>query len=529
MAQAIIARTQGDEYQARWFWMNVCRMFDDRSKVIRVTYEQENVKSFDDLGVFYKEGMQDEDGNPLTADYTQVKFHVTAAGAITWQGMTDPAFINASSISLLQRLKNAQQRYTTQGLGSRFYLYTPWSVHPDDLLASIWSQSDGRILWSKLAEGGPRSKMGKVRSAWQEHLGITTDEELQIILRPLRIHNGPGLHALGETLNLRLQVAGLLSVEEGCLIHPYDELTRKLLASGRTSFTKAGIEQICKQEKLWRGHSVIENGAYRMGIRSFLRWAEHLEDETDEMLCLLSSFNGRRPLSPDLWSITIFPQVEHFLSKMQRGQQFYHLHLHAHSSVAFAAGYCLDSKAGINVVPVQSTFSGPSIWRPANNPGIEIYPTWRFTQECLSGTGKEVALVIGVTHPIIQDVVTYLAQALPQIGRVISCVVSSGIGSSTILDGTHAKLLAQQLSLSLKELRTYEERQAILHLFTAAPNGFLFFLGQHARSFGRCVFYEYSFDGSLQSAYEPSLLFPPFPQHQLNVCIQSTLEYEGTE
>jgi hypothetical protein len=137
MAQAIVAREQGDEYQARWFWMNVCRMFDNRSKVIRVIYEQENVKSFDDLGVFYKEGMQDENGNPLTADYTQVKFHVTAAGAITWQGMTDPAFINASSISLLQRLKNAQQQYAPQGVGSRFSLYTPWSVHPDDLLASI--------------------------------------------------------------------------------------------------------------------------------------------------------------------------------------------------------------------------------------------------------------------------------------------------------------------------------------------------------------------------------------------------------
>ena len=53
MAQAIVARNQGDEYQARWFWMNVCRLFEDRTKVFRVTYEQHNIKSFDDIAVSY--------------------------------------------------------------------------------------------------------------------------------------------------------------------------------------------------------------------------------------------------------------------------------------------------------------------------------------------------------------------------------------------------------------------------------------------------------------------------------------------
>jgi hypothetical protein len=33
--------------------------------------------------------------------------------------------------------------------------------------------------------------------------------------------------------------------------------------------------------------------AYQVGIRSFLRWAENLEDETDAMLDLLRWFDGR--------------------------------------------------------------------------------------------------------------------------------------------------------------------------------------------------------------------------------------------
>jgi hypothetical protein len=509
VAKAIIARNQGDDYQARWFWINVCRLFEDRSKVLRVTYEQNNVKSFDDIAVSYRAGMIDEERLPLVADYYQVKFHVTAAGSITWQGMMDPAFINASSVSLLQRLKNAQQRHAPGGTGARFYLFTPWSTDPGNVLASVVSGADGRILLERLADGGSRSRMGKVRAAWREHLAVETDKELFSILRPLRLHHGPPLQELREVLNVRLQLAGLTPVEAGSLIHPYDELTRKLLQSGRTSFNRTDIEQLCKHEKLWRGHTNVEHGAYRKGIRSFFRWAESLEDETDDMLCLLSCFDGRQPLSPDLWHTDVFPQVGRFLSTMRRGQQYYHLHLHTHSSVAFAAGYCLDSKSGIDVVPVQSTPAGPAIWRPAIHPSPDAYPSWVCTLERLPGTGSDVALALGLTHTITRDVITYAARALPQVGRVISCAVSPGPSSSAIQDGTHAKLLAQQLSTYLKGERSDEERQETLHLFAAAPNGFLFFLGQHARSFGRCVLYEYNFDTSEPGAYESSLVFPP--------------------
>lgn len=91
MAKAIAARTQGDDYQARWFWYEACRLFLEHTHVERVVYEDENIKSLDDVAVYYCDGMIDEYGHPLQADYYQVKFHVTAAGAFTWQSMMDPA------------------------------------------------------------------------------------------------------------------------------------------------------------------------------------------------------------------------------------------------------------------------------------------------------------------------------------------------------------------------------------------------------------------------------------------------------
>ena len=103
MAKSVVARQQGDDYQARWFWIQVCRLFEERSKVASVTYESEAPKSFDDVTVAYSSGRCDEEGNPLYADFYQVKFHVTQEGALTYESLMDPKFVNATSVSLLER------------------------------------------------------------------------------------------------------------------------------------------------------------------------------------------------------------------------------------------------------------------------------------------------------------------------------------------------------------------------------------------------------------------------------------------
>jgi hypothetical protein len=56
-----------------------------------------------------------------------------------------------------------------------------------------------------------------------------------------------------------------------------------------------------------------EPEAYQVGIRSFLRWAEHLEDETHAMLSLLQYFEGREIKSRELWQSQVFPEIENFI------------------------------------------------------------------------------------------------------------------------------------------------------------------------------------------------------------------------
>lgn len=508
MARAIAARNQEDDYQARWFWCQACRLFDTHTKVVRVAYKANNVKSFDDIVVYF-DGMIDEEGNNLHAEYFQVKFHVASAGALTWKSLIDPSFINATSVSLLQRLKYAQEKYAPNGTESHFILYSPWQIHPDDLLAGIYSETDGKLDWHRLSDGGARSKFGKIRSAWREHLGIETDEELRTILRPLRIRQGRTLAELGESLNDKLCRAGLQVVDEGCLCHPYDDLIRKLLQCGRTEFTRAEIIDICKREKLWMGESTIESNDYQVGIRSFLRWTENLEDDTDEMLDLLRWFDGRNIRSPELWQQQVYPSIESFLTTKLRPSQRCDLHLHAHGSIAFAVGYCLDSKSGIDAAVVQSTRSAREIWRPSLQLDSTKYPSWEFVSKPISEDGTDVALALCVTHQVTSDVQIYIEREKLPVSRILTCTPPSGPGPRSILDADNAKLLAEQLSAHLKKNRTNVERQGKLHIFVAAPNALMFFIGQVARSFGSCVLYEYDFDKNLPGAYQPSLTFPP--------------------
>ena len=212
MANAVISRNQGDEYQARYFWIEACRLFQAHSKVGRVAYELDEPRAFDDVGVFYSQPIRDERGDEIDADYYQIKYHVTQNGAFTCDSLIEPAFINASGVALLQRLHNAQQRFAPTGRGCRFTILTPWIIQPDDPLASLVSNNRGQLRLDRLYDGtGLRGAMGQVRYKWCKHLGLASEDDLAVVLNPLRIEAGYwGLDRLNDLLNDRLAVASNL-------------------------------------------------------------------------------------------------------------------------------------------------------------------------------------------------------------------------------------------------------------------------------------------------------------------------------
>jgi hypothetical protein len=505
MAKKIVARQQGDDYQARWFWLQACSLLDDFSWVERVVYEDVKLKSFDDVAVYYRSGYTDKKDIPLDAVFYQVKFHVTSAGALTAESLCNPAFIGAKTCSLLQRMKNAHDHCYTNSVKHRLVLYTPWSIHPDDPLAGIHSLSDGSIRWETLATGRERSELGILRKRWREHLGLHSDDELRQVLANVRIKQGPTLDDLGRSLNWRLEAKGLKPVAENSLSHPYDELTRKILAENMNELTAKSMLEICGREGLVvKTPTRPANNVTSLGIRSFLRWAEDLQNQTQFMLCLSHHFSGREIKNRDDWNTAIPNSLATFLQHhITRGGSYW-LHLDTHSSIAYLAGHLLPEKIGVNIEVVQHSGGGTSFWSFSS--GQETSSgLWEFVEETCHQGAVESALVIGLTHNIRDNVVHYIQESLPSVGRIIVALPAGGPSSASVQDGAHAEELANQLTRYLRSKGISINAENRVHIFFAAPNGFVFCLGRKMQSFPHWTLYEYDFGSGVIGAYSPSI------------------------
>ena len=124
MAQAIVARRDGDTFQARMFWDRAARLLDEHGAITKVGFEK-GPKSFDDIWVEYgsDSGPSDQNGERLRRVHIQCKWHSTP-NTFGYIELTDPEFINANSVSFLQRARNAQLEFAPDGTGIRFQLLT---------------------------------------------------------------------------------------------------------------------------------------------------------------------------------------------------------------------------------------------------------------------------------------------------------------------------------------------------------------------------------------------------------------------
>lgn len=506
MSRSVAAINQGGEYQALLFWLEAARLFMPYTPVGRVGYEHQTVRSFDDVVVLYSRPVLDEWGDPVSADYYQSKFHVTYNGAFTYSNLIDPEFISAETVSLLQRLHDARLGHAADGMGARFYITSPWNIDHNDPLGKIVSGTNGELRLDKLFP--PGRGLARVRKAWRRHLNIDSDDELRLTLRPFRIWAGAlPLDLLRRMVNAQLQVAGFRPMQNDARVFQYTELIRRLHTEGRTLFTQADLRAAAERENLWLGAPDPDEAA-PIGIRSFLRRAEYMEDQTERMLCLAKYFNGRDISDARRWQENIYPEVSGFLRAATTRSVAYHLYLEAHNSIAFAAGYELDR--GVDVSPVQSTERGRVMWLPRGDRPTAPDDLWEVVETGTenSSAGKAVAVAIGVTHDIIEDVRLFVRQNLPEVGRIIYCAVRPTPSKTAVRDADHGIQLIEQAAAIIQR-RTPEERHARLHIFASAPNALVFWLGQRARGFGPTVVYEYDFERNTPGGYTPGMEFPP--------------------
>jgi len=250
-----------------------------------------------------------------------------------------------------------------------------------------------------------------------------------------------------------------------------------------------------------------------LGIRSFVEskdyrlaeWAIQLNETTERFLPLEEHFQGRFIRGPEEWNNALLPQLDEFLSDAVHQHRPLVLCLAAHATVAFAAGYFFHTKEDTPLSLLQMTAGKPFRWS-AGQGAVPEGPLWQpFVEESLDTKSQDVAVAVEITQSTSEAVKTYIEKSGISIGWFVSARIAGEPGKIRVESGAHAFQLAWQLHQWLKD-HTGDRSSRRLHLFISAPNGFVFFFGQLARSLGPLCLYEYDFEVARHGTYEQSLL-----------------------
>jgi len=501
MTNAVAVRKQGDDFQARLFWLHAASLLVPNGTVKRVGYET-GPKAFDDVLIEYEAARapQDHRGRPILRDHLQSKWHVRG-GEFGYADLLDPVFINASAVSLLQRAHEAQQRHAPLGEGARFKLVTNWRVNIKDPLIKLVLAQTHALDLDKLFDGTTdASAMGRLRKAWREHLGLD-DQALALVIRTLgitlRLESGEELR---ERLNDRFAAVGLIKVTSDEAGFFYDDLIAKLHAQGRKEFDRVSFRELCETERLFDKDR--ERNPVTVGVRSFMHPIDNIEARCDQALNLVPHFDGRYIRDEADWNNRLLPELRSFVIDAARETDELRLVLDAHASLAFGVGAILNVKSGKRIAIEQRT-GGRRFWSTDDMPADSTWPLMTFEGEVI-GAGEEMAVAIGLTHDICPQVKTYL-KSNAAIGRLLHARPAGGASQSSVHGGRHATMLAEAIVAKIRSAGTEAPRQGALHLFIAAPNGFSFFLGQNQPALGPCIVYEFDFDGKRGGSYSPGM------------------------
>lgn len=504
MADAVVPRWHGDNYQARVFWENAVNLLHPASCVVEVSFEANGPKAFDDVVVRYDPPVARSGPVRVPADYHQVKWHVEYGGRFGFEDLIEPAFIGAKLHSILERL---QQAKATAPAGSCFSFITTYRIKDNDPLAVLISGTDKSLLVEKLFDGTKtdKSRMGGVRKLWREHLKLGTDEELRTVVTGLRIFEGYlSLDELRASINFRAQVVGLLTCSNATSDFRYDELARQLKVRNLNALTRQTLEQICRDEGLLVALPTEQDNFLKVAIRTCLGPAADVVGALPENTLLLTDSFRQRYLRDDLdWKEDIRPRVTGFLRAAVVKSPRLRLFLDAHASIAFLAGSILDLKSAVEIELVQKGRVGSRTWRADDNSAARG-GRFEVTTHAI-GSGEEIAVAISVSQDAEPQALAYVQAKLPDVGSLVHLSIPGGVGGQTVVGGEHATVLAEQVSNAIRGIKV-SDPDATVHIFAACPNTLLFFLGQHHQGIAPCIVYEFDFDRKSTKTYQPSFV-----------------------
>lgn len=510
---AVGARTEGDVFQGIVFWREAAPLLNESGLVEAVEIEYDLAAGVDDVAVFYKSPGKHTGETFVQADFYQCKYHVDRSKSYSSNALIDPIFISPKSKrSILERFLGAFNKILpTHGM-PRLFLISNWSWDANDPLGPLIREREGELPEAFFSQT-PGRPLGKIREMWRAHLKQEPDD-FEKFARCLRFKvDQLSRQDFARGVYGEIVGHGLLPPSLPELANKYDALYQRFITDGPTRFSASSLEEICRNEGLLNNSNSLLDKRVTIGVRSFDRATENFADETASHICVNRYFTGRHPRDGLSWdnaakSVTQF-LTDPTLRSSLRGAT-HRILLDCHGTLALLAGYELSRNSAAQICPVQKSSSGPMNWVPTNSGGSSSARTWEIEELELNKDGEDgLVVVLSVTHDIRRAVRNHLSRDLNFRPRIMLALApQSGPGYSAIEDAFHACELAEALVNAISATR--RKPTECVHLFFAAPNGMMFFIGQFRDALGRVAIYEYDFDPASpqHGSYYESLSLP---------------------
>lgn len=500
MANGIVARDYGIEYQALVFWRYALELFNAQSNIETVSYEYAEFKSFDDIVIAYKNGKVFRD-TTINTEYIQVKFHMKQENEITMDGLLDPSDINAKKISFLQNAVNAYKKDAKKYGESIFVLYSTSTVRHEDILNELISNVDNTFDLERLKDGKTvNSQMGKLRKNLCDQLSIKESELFEVLGQVCIRAGAPDFDDLKTHLNQIFAVYGLKSWPENRDTFPYCELIKHVSNRGIKSFDRKKLKRFCKNEDLF----VPQKSDVVVRIISFSDSIEWLKNQPAEVCDLTDIVENRKLKSGYSWE-NVFERLKKFINEKMNGKNVYEISLETSLPIAFTVGRLLNPKSAIKVFPMQKTSDGLMKWERSDKIQQE-YDKFKIVSEVLGKDRNDMAISIGITHDISDDVKAFINSSMPEIGTYENLVLEN-TGINAVKDGMHAWKLSKQINAEI-EKRRGTLKNGTLHIFISGPNSVMFYLGMQSLFYGKVQLYEYDRNREYNTMYYPTISFP---------------------
>lgn len=401
MANQVIPRITGDEYQHLYSWWHVLSLLRRRDRVTRVRVEDADGGFVDDVTVHH----EPDSGQPeqFYHYFFQVKYHESQAQHYSSEKLLER---KENGRSLLQKFFDTWMRLRRdyQGREIKLYLVSNWSWSQEsDKIGHCINNQEGRLN-DEFFCSGPKTEVGKIREKWRAHVDADSEEYLQF-LRSLHFQLGEGsFRQLQQMVGERMEHVGLKS-DQNALAAAVD-IVRTWIRAKHGDVTVDVLDKVLKNRDLYAPEpgercvtvylNTIAEGAFDLAPDFLIDWRKYFVGRPDA--------KGRQLVDQTDWNNRLLPELRDLLVDIRRTTTCRVIRARgfARLSAWFALGYTFSEVAGYTIEVQQQDNRWRTDAQPS--PDFRIVSTVAQDGEAIGGHGRTVACGVSVTGSLDDDV-----------------------------------------------------------------------------------------------------------------------------